>query len=163
MRFRLVTLLTAFALSLFTLSGASSALAAPALAGTVVTVPFNNGNPITVGPATIHSPAAVLPATVSSVSINFTDPLGDWANPANAGGTFIFGVEYSTDGGATWVTLAGNGIGQPVGSWFRGQVGQMPRAGISSEALQPAYGMPVRVFASSTNQIRVGASATITT
>lgn len=124
----------------------------------MVTIQFNNGNPFPVGLNGVHSASRDLPNRVASVTVQILDPVGDWVDPANAGGTFIFGVEYSVDGGDTWQVLVSNGTGQPVGSMFKGN---LPMVGLVGGDLTVAHGQPCRAFASSTNTITIAAEAVI--
>jgi hypothetical protein len=126
----------------------------------MATIQFNNGNPFAVGPGGVHSAQRTLPARVGTVTLQILDPLGDWVNPANAGGTFVYGIEYTTDGGQTWQTLAGNGSGQAVGTLFKGH---LPMVGIVGDALDVANNQPCRAFAFCTPQtITIAATATVT-
>jgi hypothetical protein len=125
----------------------------------MVTIQFNNGNPFSVDAAGVHSANRTLPNGVSSVTVQILDPLGEWVDPANAGGTFIFGVEFSLDGGTNWQVLSSNGTGQAVGSLFKGH---LPMVGLVGDDLAVAHGMPCRAFASSTNTITIAAQAIIT-
>jgi len=126
----------------------------------MATIQFNNGNPFSVGPAGVHSASRTLPNGVSQVTVQVLDPVGDWVDPTNAGGTFIFGVEFSTDGGSTWQTLASNGVGEAVGSTFKGN---LPAVGIVGDDLAVAHGQPCRAFASCTPQtITIAAQAIVT-
>lgn len=125
-------------------------------------IAFNNGNPFAVGPAMVRSSQRILPSTINDVWLNLLDPNGDWVNPANAGGNFVYGIEYSPDGGFTWLTLVGNGGGQPVGSLNKD--GSLPSVHIGRDTgIAEAYGKPCRAFASCTPQtITIGASASVT-
>ncbi len=126
------------------------------------TIQFNNGNPFSVGAAGVHSAARTLPATVTSVAINLLDPNGDWINAANAGGTFVYGIEYSPDGGTTWHILLSNGNGQPVGSLTRN--GLLPSLTISRDTgIAEAFGMPCRAFAQCDHTISIAAQAVVFT
>jgi hypothetical protein len=126
------------------------------------TIQFNNGNPFSVGSVEVHSASHVLPATVTALQVNVLDPNGDWVNPANAGGTFVYGVQYSTDGGTTWQIAISNGNGDPVG--LLDHHGNLPSVFVSSATgLDQFFGMPVRAFASCDHIITIGASATVTT
>jgi hypothetical protein len=127
----------------------------------VTTLQFNNGNPFSVGPAGVHSAARTLPAVVDAVMIQITDPNGDYMNPANAGGTFVLGLEYTLDGGTNWKPLMTNGSnGQPIGSTFKGQL-PFCKIGISGN-VEEWTGMPIRAFATSTTTISIAASAFVT-
>lgn len=127
------------------------------------TIQFNNGNPFSVGPAGVHSAARTLPSTVTVVQVQLLDPNGDWVNPANSGNTFFYGVQYSPDGGTTWLTLISNGTGQPVGSLRRD--GGLPNLTISSaQGLDQFFGMQCRAFAQCTpGTISIAAEAIVTT
>lgn len=123
-------------------------------------------NPNPAGAAGIQSAAHLLPATVSALELDLQDPNGDWVNPANAGGTFIFGMEYSADGvqhwdngtttwdgsstwdigGTTWDVAISNGGGQPIGSMSKD--GSLPKVIVGGgESLSHLYGSPCRGFA----------------
>jgi hypothetical protein len=126
------------------------------------TIQFNNGNPFSVGPSGVHSASRPLPATVSQATIQLLDPNGDWVDPANAGGTFTYGIEYSPDGGTTWNTLISNGTGQPVGSLTR--QGALPSLTITrTTGITEAFGMPCRAFAQCDHTITIVAQAVVST
>lgn len=134
---------------------------------TVTTINFNSGNPFSVGPVAVHSPAQNLPATVTEVTLNLLDPNGDWVNPANAGGLFQYGIEFSTDGGTTWQILVANynpndpTTGDPVGAKTRS--GGLPFLTISrTTGIQEAFGLPCRAAAKCSKTITIAASATVT-
>lgn len=116
---------------------------------------------VVVGPATIHSTNRTLPASVDVIVLQLSDPVGDWVNPANAGGVFRYGMEYSEDGGNTWKGLAGNGIGQPVGSLNKD--GSLPNVRIDwGTGLVEARNNPCRLYASCTPAtITIGATVTV--
>lgn len=116
---------------------------------------------VVVGPTVVHSPNRTLPASVDSIVLQLSDPAGDWRNPAKAGGNFQYGMEYSEDGGTTWKVLAGNGIGQPVGSLNKD--GSLPNINVEWGAgLIEARNNPCRLFAScSPSAITVGVTVTV--
>lgn len=116
---------------------------------------------VVVGPTVVRSPNRTLPASVDSMVLQLSDPAGDWRNPAKAGGNFIYGVEYSEDGGNTWKVLGSNGIGQPVGSLNKD--GSLPHVDIDwGTGLQEARNNPCRLFASCTPAtITVGVTVTV--
>lgn len=126
----------------------------------IVTIPFAE---FLVGPTPVRSAAQVLPPTLTQAVLQLLDPNGDWVAPANAGSTCVYGLEFSIDGGVTWATLVGNGVGQPVGSLSR--QGSLPQVSIRRDSgIIEAYGMPVRAFAScSPGSISIAAQALITT
>lgn len=126
------------------------------------TIQFNNGNPFNVGPGGVHSQAQTLPSTVNQVDLNLLDPNGDWVNPANSGNNFVFGIEYSPDGGTTWLNLISNGTGEAVGSLDK--QGGMPQLTIArSNGISEAFGMQCRAFASCTpGTISIAATAVVT-
>lgn len=124
-----------------------------------VTINFNGGNSFIVRQQGVTSPQATLPATVHSIDLHITDPVGDYVDPANAGGNFVMGIEYTLDSGSTWKTLTSNG-GQPIGSLFKGN---LPSCGIVFSGTEECFGQPCRAFASSTTNIRIAALATIQT
>lgn len=124
------------------------------------TITFGVGNPprVTVPTTGLTSPTQTLPATVLGAELDLNDAVGDWANPANAGFSFTFGIEYSPDGGTTWKTLvAADTI---IGGTFKGN---LPRVAVSSDGLTEAYGQLCRLFATTGKQIRIGATLIITT
>ncbi len=126
------------------------------------TIQFNNGNPFPVGQAGVHSPDRPLPATVNQVIIQLLDPVGDWIDPAKAGGTFVYGAQYSPDGGTTWLILISNGVGQPVGSLSR--QGALPSLSITrATGITEAFGMPCRAFAQCDHTITIAAQAVVST
>lgn len=125
------------------------------------TIQFNNGNAFSVGPAGVHSAARNLPSTVESLEVDMLDPNGDWVNPANAGGNFVYGVEFSQDGGTTWQIAISNGTGQPVGTLNRN--GGLPMVRVSGDGLTHLFGNPCRAFASCDHTITIAAQAVVTT
>lgn len=140
---------------------------------TVTTIPFNNGNAFSVGPTEIHSAAATLPSTVTVLEVQILDPNNNrlppmaaatpWTQAANAGGTFVYGVQYSSDGGTTWNIALSNAVGQPVGSLNKD--GSLPNVVVTGDVgLTHLYGSLVRAFASCTPQtISINAQAVVTT
>ena len=130
---------------------------------TTTTIQFNNGNPFSVGPSGVASASHILPATVTTLELDLLDPLGDWVNPANAGGNFQYGVQYSPDSGTTWLVALDNAGGQPIGS-VNPKNGDLPKLVVSSPtALSHLYGIPCRAFAMSSTTIRIAAQAIVTT
>lgn len=133
------------------------------------TIQFNNGAPFNVGSTEVHSASHVLPATVTALEVDLLDPNGNWVNAANAGGNFIYGIQYSPDGGTTWQIAVSNGNGQPIGSLDR--QGGLPKVIVAgSTSLSHLYGNQCRAFAQlqtapsvNVTSITIGGQAVVTT
>lgn len=102
----------------------------------------------------LHSAARTVPQGFTEADVTLTSPSGEWDSKAGTG-NLTWGIEVSYDG-STWTRLIFQTL--PIGS--HSKAGGMPALGISRNDLAPGATASIRLFASSTTPVRVGALIT---
>lgn len=111
-------------------------------------------NPVNIGTNEVHSAQRDVPIRVSVIDITLVDG-GNWDSVS---GDFTWGIESSVNGGSTWQRL----VWQTLAIGSHGKGGRMPGIGVTRSDLGN-QDISLRLFASSTATVNVGASIVAST
>lgn len=119
--------------------------------------------------AATHSPTATMPAGLKGINVSLTST--QWSDAPKAGKLVLWGVVYSTDGGATWGpgladntssnTVGGASLSEPAWVYQTDVVGNFGRGGVKglfafSGGNMPPAGTLVRLFVWPTITMNIG-------